>query len=151
MTLFQAVNRGVAPQIGWSEQWLTLIYVKDLVHIIVKATTSDISQKGYFVTDGNLYAASKFNRIVADSMGKKPFNIKVPLPAVYLIATINEAYANLTGNATILNKDKYAELKARNLDCDISDLVQDFDFIPKYDLKTAVAETADWYRKNNWL
>lgn len=150
-TLFQAVNRGVAPRIGWSEQWLSLIYVKDLVHIIMKATLSDVDQKSYFVTDGNLYAASKFNRIVAESLDKKPFNIKVPLPAVYLIASINEAYSNLTGKSTILNKDKYAELKARNLDCDISDLVQDFDFLPKYDLKSAVNETTQWYQENNWL
>ena len=151
LNLFQSVNKGLAVQVGFTEQQLSLIYIKDLVRIIVKATVSDISNKGYFVSDGNLYAGSKFNRIVAESLNKKPWNIKVPMFLIDVIATISDLNSKITGKPNILSRDKLPEIKSRNIDLDISDLVQDFDFKPEYTLERAVQETADWYVEHEWL
>ncbi|MEE9372202.1 MAG: NAD(P)-dependent oxidoreductase [Saprospiraceae bacterium] len=151
LNVFETINRGFAPSVGFEEQWISLIYVKDLVNIILKATISDIKNKAYFVTDGNLYPSAKFNRAIAESLGKNPFHFKVPLPLVYVIAGISEGLSRISGNASILNMDKFQEIKARNLDCDISNLVQDFDFKPKYDLQAAINETTEWYKENKWL
>ena len=151
LNLFQSVNKGLAVQVGFTEQQLSLIYIKDLVRIIVKATVSDISNKGYFVSVGNLYAGSKFNRIVAESLNKKPWNIKVPMFLIDVIATISDLNSKITGKPNILSRDKLPEIKSRNIDLDISDLVQDFDFKPEYTLERAVQETADWYVEHGWL
>ena len=75
----------------------------------------------------------------------------MPLPLVYAVASISEGISRLTGKASILNMDKFAEIKARTLDCDISELVNDFDYIPKYDLPSAVEETVKWYKEKKWL
>ena len=151
LTIFKTINRGFAPQIGSTEQWISLVYVKDLAHVIIKATTSDISNRQYFVSDGNLYPGSKFNKTIAESLGKNPLRFKIPLSFVYVLAGVNEAVSKLTGKPGILDRDKFAEIKAQNLDCDISDLVRDFNFKPKYNLATAISETAEWYKANNWI
>ena len=151
LAIFKTINKGIAPSIGLDEQWLSLIYIKDFARLLVKATVSNVHAKEYFVTDGNLYAASKFNRIIAESLGKNPFNMRIPLSMVYTSAILNDLLAKVTGKTPMLNRDKYAEIKARIFDCDISDLVKDFDFRPQYGLESAVLETAEWYRVNNWL
>jgi nucleoside-diphosphate-sugar epimerase len=151
LTAFKAIQNGISPHVGLSDQWISLIYVKDLVRVMIKGTVSKISDKSYFITDGNLYKATKFNDIIADSLGKTPVRFKVPLPLVYAVASISEGISRITGNASILNMDKFAEIKARNLDCDISELVNDFEFKPKYNLSSAVTETVEWYKKEGWL
>ena len=151
LNLFQSINKGLAVQVGFTEQQLSLIYIKDLVRIIMQATLSDISNKAYFVSDGNLYAGSKFNRIVANSLNKKPWNIKVPMALIDVIAMLSDLNSKITGKANSLSRDKLPEIKSRNIDIDISDLVQDFDFKPEYTLEQAVKETADWYIQHDWL
>lgn len=151
LNLFQSINKGLAVQVGFTEQQLSLIYVKDLVRIVLQATTSDITNRAYFVSDGNLYAGSKFNKIVSKSLNKKPWNIKVPMALIDVIATLSDLNAKITGKPNILSRDKLPEIKSRNIDIDISDLVRDFDFKPAYTLEQAVQETADWYVKHDWL
>jgi len=68
-----------------------------------------------------------------------------------VIATLSDLNSKITGKANILSRDKLPEIKSRNIDLDISDLVQDFDFKPAYTLEQAVKETADWYIKHGWL
>ena len=151
LSLFQSIKRGLAVQVGLSEQYLSLVYVKDLVRVMMTATLSDISNRAYFVSDGNLYPGSKFNKIVADSLNKKPWHIKVPLPLIDVIATLADFNSKITGKANIISRDKLPEIKSRNIDIDIADLVQDFDYKPSYSLPEAVAETAQWYQINDWL
>lgn len=151
LSLFQTINKGLALQVGFTEQQLSLVYVKDLVRVIMDATLSDISNQSYFVSDGNLYAGSKFNRLVAESLDKKPWKLKIPLPLVTAIATLSDISSSITGKANILSRDKLPEIRSRNMDCDIANLVQDFDFKPEYSLQDAIQETADWYRDNDWL
>ena len=151
LTVFQTIQKGVSPSVGFTEQWISLVYVKDLVRVLIKACSSDVNNQAYFVTDGNLYKTSQFNEVIAESLGKKPLKIKVPLPFVFALASINEGISRITGKASILNMDKFAEIKSRNLDCDISNLVQDFEYRPDYTLEAAVSETADWYKAQNWL
>ena len=151
LSLFQTINKGLALQVGFTEQQLSLVYVKDLVRIILKATQSTISNTSYFISDGNLYAGSKFNRLVAESLNKKPWNIKIPLSLVGALATMSDISAKITGKAKILSRDKLPEIKSRNMDCDISNLVKDHDYRPEYTLKRAIQETTDWYKDNNWL
>ena len=68
-----------------------------------------------------------------------------------VIATLSDLNSKITGKPNILSRDKLPEIKSRNIDIDISDLVRDFDFKPAYTLEEAVQETADWYVKNDWL
>ena len=151
LNVFNGINRGLALEIGMTEQQLSLVFVKDLVRVIMDGTLSDISNKAYFVSDGKIYKSSYFNKLIAESLNKKPLTIKVPLFLVSVIATLTDATSKLSGKPNILSRDKLPEIKSRNMDCDIADLVRDFNYTPRYTLEQAIRETTQWYRDNNWL
>ena len=151
LQIFQSIKRGFAVEIGFTQQKLSLIYVKDLTRVVIDGTLSEISNKAYFVSDGKIYDASFFNEVIAKSLNRKTINIKIPMPLISLAALVSDIGSKLSGKPNILSRDKLPEIKSRNLDCDISDLVTDLDFRPSYTLEKAVEETSKWYLENKWL
>lgn len=148
---FKTINNGIEPYIGLKKQYLTFIYVKDLVKITFKALLSPISGKTYFVSDGKSYTADEFSLITKQILNKKTFKLYVPLILVKFIAALLETVNGWFGKVPTLNRDKYNVLKARNWLCNIDDLVKDFDFKPDYFLKDGVKESIEWYKKEKWI
>ena len=151
LNIFQTIQKGIALQVGFSEQKLSLIYVKDLARVVLDATLSNLTNKEYFVSDGRIYSGSLFNDLISKSLGKSPITIKVPMGLVSVLARLSDINSKITGKANILSRDKLPEIKSRNLDCDISNLVSDLNFQPNYTLEDALIETAEWYKKEGWL
>ena len=148
---FKTLNSGIEPYIGLKKQYLTFIYVKDLVNVTLKAMESEISGKTYFVSDGKSYTAEEFASITKKILNKKTIKLFVPLFIVKSIAYLLETVNGWFGKVPTLNMDKYNVLKARNWLCDTSDLVKDFDFKPEYFLEDGVKEAISWYKENQWL
>jgi len=149
--LFKSVQKGIAPLIGSKPQKLSFIYVKDLVRVIIDGTLSKHQNKIYLVSDGAVYEGSRFHKLVAQVMGKKPIFPRVPIPLVYVAAAFSELKSRISKRADTLNLDKVYELKGRNYACDISDLKKDYNFAPQYSTIEAIKETAEWYKEHNWL
>ncbi len=153
LVMYQTVQSGIETYIGSTEQYLSFIYVKDLAGLLINALNSKQTHKSYFVSDLNTYTAVEFNRIVKEALGKKR-TIKIVFPKIFvkLISYIGEKISCLfKGQAPTLNMDKYYEVSQKNWLCDSTDLIRDFDFKPKYDLKKGIAETIKWNRLNNTL
>ncbi|MDR1726250.1 MAG: NAD(P)-dependent oxidoreductase [Bacteroidales bacterium] len=148
---FQTINRHLEPYLGFTPQRLTFIHGKDLANVCICCFESNISGKTYFVSDGKLYMDYEFANITKQILNTWTLKIKFPLFIVRGIVFILDCISKITGKAFTLNKDKYNILKARNWDCDISDLQNDINFQPKYFLKEGVLEAITWYKKEKWL
>jgi len=148
---FKNVKNGMESYIGTSEQHLTFIYVKDLTRLILDALTAKITGKSYFVSDLNQYTAKEFHRLIKKSLGKRTISLVVPKPIVKIIFFFNEKLFCLFGNPPLLNTEKYKELVCKNWLCDSSQIVRDFGFVPKYDLKKGVQETLAGYKAEKLL
>jgi len=148
---FQAMNRGFETYIGSTQQVLTFIYVKDLVRVIFDMLPSPVTQKSYFVTDGNEYETIHFAAITRKHLKKKTIRIVVPLRLAKQIAFGLEKIYGMWGQVPTLNNDKYQVLTSRNWKCEIEALEKDFGFKAEYDLDKGVEETIQWYRNNKWL
>lgn len=148
---FKTINSGIEPYIGLKKQYLTFIYVKDLVNIVFKAMESKIIGKTYFVSDGKSYTAEEFASITKKVLNKRTFKLYIPLFIVKIIAYVLETVNGWFGKVPTLNKDKYNVLSARNWNCDISELTNDFGFKPEYYLENGVKEAISWYKENKWL
>ncbi len=146
-----SINKGICLKIGKETQLGSFIYVKDLASLMVKSLSSDVSQKGYFVSDGNTYPIKNFNALISNILNKKPLKLTVPISFLKPIAYISETLGRITGKSTIINRDKVAELSARNWNCDIKDLKEDFDWEPKYSLEQGMKETIEWYKREGWI
>lgn len=148
----QTVSRGFEPSMGFKTQYLTFIYVRDLVKFVFMAIESNISGKGYFITDGKVYTDREYANIVKRHVGRKhTVKIKVPLFLVKGISYFLDTVCGWFGKSPTLNRDKYKLLSVTNWRCETEPLTSDFDFTADYDLNKGTAEAVAWYKQEKWL
>lgn len=150
--LLKTIKGGFDPSLGFKPQYLTFIYVRDLVKVIFTSLKKDVVRKGYFVADGNVYTNSEYSAIVKRHLGKKrALKLKVPLFLVKWIAHTLDVTFGWFGKSPTLNKDKYRILRCTNWMCEVEPLQNDLDFVADYDLDKGVKESLAWYRNENWI
>lgn len=151
LQVFKIVNKGINVSIGKGAQQLTFIYVKDLARAILDISLSDIADKNFNISDGNIYDGKDFGQYVADSLGKrKVITLAIPETLVRVLGRVNDTISLLTGKTTTINSDKVNELAAKSWVADIENLNK-IGFKPKYDLAAGIEETVAWYRTHKWL
>ena len=84
-------------------------------------------------------------------MHVKLTNFKFPLPIAYLVSIGAEVLGKIRKDPSILNRQKFEELKQDGWVADTQKSKQKLDFTPQYSLREALQETIDWYKVNNWL
>ena len=145
------MNRGLETYIGYRQQILTFIYVKDLVRLIFDALISNIVMRSYFVSDGREYDTKTFAAITKKILQRKTVKITVPAAIVKQLAYGLEKLYGLWGAIPTLNTDKFNVLSSANWRCETDPLQRDFGFIAEYDLEKGISETIDWYKSEHWL
>lgn len=150
--MIQLISRGIDVTVGFEPQYLTFIYVKDLVKAVFLALEKGRDGEGYFLTDGvDYYTQKEFREIVARALGKKiVLPITVPLGLCKMVCNLSEKFAS-SKNVPVLNRDKYQILKQRNWTCDTSKAKRDLGFVADYDLEKGLQECIAWYKENGWL
>lgn len=150
--MFKAVKQGVEFLVGRKPQYITFVYVKDLVKVVFLAMEKGVAAKSYFVSDGQTYSAIDFSSCIQRESGKKHLiRLTVPLGLVKFVCLACEKTAGLFGKTATLNSDKYNIFKQRNWMCDIADLENDLGYTADYDLEKGVKETFAWYKEEMWL
>lgn len=150
--MLKTLTRHLNPGIGFETQYITFIYVKDLVDLAFLAAEKKGAGKAYFVADGDVWTSDGYVKLCKQLLGvKRTLNIKVPCCIVKVLAFLFDKIGGLFGVTPTLNMDKYNILSATNWKCDIEPLKKDFDFKARYNLVRGLKESIRWYRQNNWL
>lgn len=137
---------------GLSEQFLTFVYVKDLVRAIFLAIEKGVVRRAYCVSDGEVYSSVAFSKLIQKELGN-PFVLRFACP-LFLLKAISYTvgwFASLFGKSSTLNPDKYKIMRQRNWRCDITHLREELGYEPEYLLDRGVKETIAWYIENKWL
>ena|ERR1035437_5801736 len=150
-TVFKMVNSGFEFYIGRKPQYLTFVYIKDVVDIMLDSLASNISQKAYFISDGTVYKSSELNNLIKSKLNKRTLKLYMPVGVVKALAFTLEKSFGLFGKIPTLNTERVKEFENTNWTCYVEDLMKDFNFKPKYNLERGVSETVDWYKKEGWL
>ena len=149
--LFSLLNRHIEVKLVKNRQFLSFVYLKDLVDCFFKALESDLKQKSYFVSDGNSYTTEKLNSTIKKHLNKKTIKITVPAFILNRAADVSEVIARITGSFPVFNTDRLQELQSVNWSCNIDETIADLNYEPKYNLDKGIAETIKWYKENGWL
>lgn len=150
--MLKTVKSGLDVGAGFKPQHLTFIYVKDLVDASFLALESPLSNRSYFVADGDVYTDREYTALVKKILGKKyVLRIKVPLCILKLVSIVAEDIARIRKKPSTLNRDKFKIMKQRNWVCDTEPLTLDLGFKPQYNLERGLRESANWYKQNGWL
>ena len=150
--MYKSVKSGIETYIDSKQQHLTFVYVKDLTKVFFDALASDITKRSYFVTDLRMYTAQDLNSQVKRALQAKTFTIVFPHLLVNILSYLSEKISCLfTGKVATLNTERYKEIIQKNWLCEGTELINDFDYQPKYDLEKGINETIQWYKKNKLL
>lgn len=151
LVMIKTIKAGFDLHLGRYPQALTFIYAKDLAELVIASLDTNISQSTYLVSDGNIYDRYSFSNEVKLNLKNKALTIHLPVFIGQVIGLINEWTSKLTRKAPLFDRDKLPELTAKSWRLDIQSIRNDFNFVPKYDLKAGIAESIVWYKKNKWL
>ncbi len=148
----KTIKSGLEPSMGFKPQYLTFIYVRDLVKAVFLSIEKNVVRKGYFISDGKVYTNQEYADIVKKHLGKKrTLKVKVPLFLVKGIAMLLDTVCGWFGKSPTLNRDKYNIMRCMNWKCEVEPLQRDLGFVADYDLDRGVEESIVWYKNENWL
>lgn len=150
--MVQSIRRHVDVAAGFKRQDLTFVYVKDIVQAVFLAMERKVTQRAYFLSDGQVYQSRTFSDLIAHELGN-PFVIRLKFPLIVLkiVSLLAEWVARCRGTSSTLNSDKYRIMKQRNWRCDIHPTCEELGYHPAYDLEKGVHETIAWYKQEGWL
>ena len=147
-----SIKKHVDFAVGYKPQEITFVYVQDLVNAVFLAIERGRSGRKYFISDGAVYKSTEFSDLIRHELGDRyVLRIKTPVWFLKCVCTLGEAWAHMTGKMSALNKDKFNILKQRNWRCDIQPAIDELGYEPKFDLKTGVHLTMEWYKNEGWL
>ncbi len=149
--MFRSISRGLEPYIGYQDQHLSFIYVKDLAKAAVNALQSHRSRKSYLLSDGMVYDKYAMGQVVKQLLQKKTIRLHIPIPMVKATAGLLDAVYAFSSKTPTINREKLPELMAESWACDISKARTELGFDPQYNLNKGLEETILWYKNNNWL
>lgn len=150
-TYFELVNRRLQLQLGRGERWLSLIYVRDLVELLLLAMESTATLEKTYFGCGQALTYTELSQAIARALEKETVRVLLPEGILPLIAWGSKIQQRLTGRPPLLNAQRVKDMQQRYWLCSGEKARRDLDFEAKYDLDVAVRETGDWYRENGWL
>lgn len=138
--------------VGYKQQVLTFVYVKDLVQAVFLAISKGVLRKTYLVSDGQNYSSRAFSDLLQKELAISwVAHITCPLAVLKVISLLAEKVTRWAGKASTLNSDKYKIMKQRNWQCDITPLINELGYKPTYLLADGVKESIAWYKKERWI
>lgn len=151
LPLFRAVRSHLLPRTN-ARQALSLVYVEDLVDAILATFKSPIaSRKTYFAAPFEVVTARHMTDIIARKLQSWTLPIPLPSLALWPICAVQELFARVTGRPSLLNLQKFSELRAPGWVCDSSLLAREIGFKCPTNLEAGIERTLAWYKQNGWL
>ncbi len=149
---FKFIRKGILPSVGSKEKLVSLIYIKDLIKALGLCIHKELANNEILhFANPNPSSWEELGRVAAEAMHIKLINLKFPLPVAYLVSYGAEVLGKIRGDPSILNRQKFEELRQDGWVADTQKAKEKLGFTPQYSLREALHETIDWYITNKWL
>lgn len=155
---FRFARFGVVPEYAEPDQELSFIHVEDLARAIIAATAPACEGRIYFACHPEIAtwreAMTAIFAAARAALGKPPGPprfVPIPAPLTVSILWLLGTAARLAGRATLLSRDKAAELLAEAWTCTPAALTGDAGWRAAIDLQAGLPGTAQWYAHHGWL
>jgi len=151
LRIFRAVKLHILPRTNEAQR-LSFVFVKDLAEVAVSLLQNGAaSGKAYFVAAQEITTARKMAEEIAAQMKTWTIPLPLPTPMLWPVCLAQEVLTRLTGTASVLSLQKYAELCAPGWVCDPSRLKNETGMSCPTILEQGIAETLNWYRREGWV
>jgi len=147
LPLFRWMSRGIAPVLGSGHARISLLYVDDLAGAVLRWLDCENRASRIFeLHDGypNGYTWDDIVDIAVRLRGRQVVRLKVPLPVLELLATLNLMAARMLGYAPMLTPGKVRELTHPDWGCDNSAFFRETGWTPSVSLEQGLRATLKW-------
>jgi dihydroflavonol-4-reductase len=152
LKMFLLAKLGLAPVFGDGGQELSAVHAADLAQALAGVGQSpEAIGETYHACHPQVFSSSDLALAVAAAMGRSVLRVRVPHVVGRALLAITERTARLSGQATILTRDKANEFFQPAWTGDPGSLIRDTGWHPRYDLSSGLADTYQWYRTAGWL
>jgi nucleoside-diphosphate-sugar epimerase len=152
LKVFRIARLGVAPVFGDGTQELSAVHVTDLADALIAAgDRSATVGRTYNACHPEVFTSAELGRAIGAVMGRQVSTLRIPSVVGRALLTLTEGSARLAGQTTILTTDKAHEFFQPAWTGDPTPLIQDSGWCPRYDLRTGLTDTYQWYRRAGWL
>lgn len=152
LLFFQTLKKGIQPMVGFSEKYVSLVHVSDLIEGILLAAFSEKSlNQTYFISSEKGYGWEEIGNISSKILGKRVLKIRIPHFMVFTVAAISQFLSYFKREATILNLEKAREMVQKSWVCSVEKARQELGYSQKIDLERGIRETINWYKEKGWL
>ncbi len=153
ITSFAKNSIGTRFIVGSGENLVQFVHVKDVVEGFTLALEkSDISNRQtYIISDEKAYTYNQVYEILADLTGRRPPTKHIPkLLAKILIAPI-QGLNKLLGKDNFLYHTSTVDSVCSNRAYSIGKAERELGYHPRYDLRTGLKETIEWYTEHGYI
>jgi nucleoside-diphosphate-sugar epimerase len=154
LAFFKTVQRGLAPLAGDGSGRISAIHVADLAELLCRLATVYLPvADAYEVDDGapDGYSLRDFAHEAGRALGRSVRPVRVPKPAMSLVALAQQAMAKVDGEARILSPAKVREIFHSDWMARDRRLAEFLNWQPQIGLPEGFAGTVAWYRRRRWL
>ncbi|MDP3888617.1 MAG: NAD-dependent epimerase/dehydratase family protein [bacterium] len=150
-SFFKAIAAGKFFLIGSGKNLVSFVNVKNVVEaaILAKDSLKAVGQV-YFINDDRAYTMKEFSSQIARAFGKQLPRLRLPIVSAYVVSYFLSGCARVLGFKPILTPERVKNLTL-NYVFDIKKAKRDLGYKPKIGLVEGVQETAQWYKKHDWI
>lgn len=151
LKIFKFGKLPIAPLIGYTQGLYHLIHVDDLCRFILLAA-SETETLGQIYICGNAEATSikEIIETTAERLGRKPRFLRLPAWPFFLLGDICEKICKPLGIEPPIYRRRVAFFtKDRSFNTEKMRSIKNFSY--KFDNKSGIKNTVDWYLDSNWL
>ncbi len=152
LEFFRTYSRGLQPMVGFSEKYVSMIHIADLVRGIVLAGETERARgQTYFITSKEVYGWRQIGDATRKAMKRGALRVHVPEFAVYVIAAFAELGALFSSKPALINFEKAQEMVQNYWTCDHTKAKRELGFEQEISLEEGVTRTVQWYIREGWL
>jgi len=150
--MLRSLSKGWEPYIGRQSQWLSFVYVADLVNLCLDVLLKDMpAGVACNISDGKVYAREEVAQIIKKILGRKTFRFYIPVGVVRALAVLLERIYRNSAKLPLLYPERVGEITAPNWNVGIEKARTELDYEPRHFLEEGMAKSLAWYREQKWL
>lgn len=152
LTFFQTVSKGIAPLIGFSEKWISLVHISDLARGIVEAMEAPAAEgQTYFISSEEIYNWQQVSATAAKVLNRRLIPVKIPHGLVMTIAGLSEFFGRFSSKPPVLNFEKGRDITQEYWICSVDKAKRDFGYKQMTSLEDGIQRTINWYKLHKWI
>jgi nucleoside-diphosphate-sugar epimerase len=152
LKLFRIARLGFVPVFGDGSQELSAVHAVDLASALMAVGNSPAAiGRTYNACHPEVFTSAELGRAIGVAMGRQVGTLRIPAVLGRAVLASTETLARLTGQTTILTTDKANEFFQPGWTGDPTPLIRECGWRARYDLRSGLADTYQWYRTAGWL